>query len=142
MNSVRKYQLLHQSETYHNPISWIVIGGNRIGTSVKEGRDFFHGSLIHDTTFIHQNQIIKRFENIGRRLVDRKEHTGACVRNLFQYLTQLNRRITIQSTGGFVQKDQRWFLFIRKSRSLEHCIVRMNDMTDRQIYIYIYTYDD
>ena len=124
-----KYLLVHQSETYHNPISWIVIGGNRIGTSVKEGRDFFHGSLIHDTTFIHQNQIIKRFENIGRRLVDRKEHTSACIRNLFQYLTQLNRRITIQSTGGFVQKDQRWFLFIRKSRSLEHCIVRMNDMT-------------
>ena len=46
-------------------------------------------ALIHDTSSIEEDQVIKTVENLRRRLMNSKQDTCACIRHLFQYLAKL-----------------------------------------------------
>jgi hypothetical protein len=93
-------------QTYHDPIGRVVIGRARESTVAKVVGHVTDMSLKHDATLVHENQSIERIENLGRRLVNRKEDRGPCVGYFFQYLAQLYRAERIKTGGRLIQKYQ------------------------------------
>jgi hypothetical protein len=99
-----------QSTAYHDPIRRIIVWRNRIAARLKVVWNLVHGSLVQDATSLHEDQTIERVENLGRWLVDRKEHTSPGIGHFLENLAQLHRRIAVKSASGFVKEHQSRFL--------------------------------
>ena len=91
--------------------------GNNVLLSVTS-----HRSLVHYSTLVQQNQVIKRVEDLRRRLVDGKQHTSTCIRDLLENLTQLDSRKRVETTRGFIQEEQ--FGFLKEERVREGSAMR------------------
>lgn len=95
---------------YHDKVGRVVVSRDRMLTKLKVLRNLGYGSLIHDATLVHQNQVVKGVEYFRRRLMNRKQNACARVRNLLENLAQLDRGVAIQTARGFVEKNHLWFL--------------------------------
>ena len=67
-------------------------------TAGKEIGNSSNRSLVHDTTLVHENQMIKGLKYLTGRLVDCEKNTRSGICDFFQDLTQLNRRKTVEPT--------------------------------------------
>ncbi len=63
----------------------------------KVGWYFSDGSLIHDTSLIHQDDMVKSVKDLRRWLMDGEQNTRSSVSHLFQNLTKLYRTKRVQS---------------------------------------------
>lgn len=75
-------------------------------TRTKVLGNFSDRTLEHDSSLVHENEAIKRVEDLGRGLMNRKQDgtTGVCY--LLQHLTQLHSTVRIEPRSRLIQKDK------------------------------------
>ena len=61
-----------------------------MATCSKEVRDSTDGPLVHHSTLVQENQVVKRLKDLTGRLVNREEHTRACISDLLENLAELH----------------------------------------------------
>ena len=62
-----------------------------------------HQTVVHDSSLVQENQMIKGVEDFRSGLMDGEQDTGTSIGNFLQHLTELNSVETIQTGGWLLQ---------------------------------------